>query len=80
MLIEGFKNIRFVSGSCLLRNISASFLQKPWDETMTWPLAAADVYYLIGMAYTELVNHSSALEAFSNALKINPEFSQVNSC
>lgn len=52
-------------------------LQKPWDEKSEWPLPAAEVYYMIGMAYTELVNHSSALEAFNNSLKINPEYSQV---
>ena len=41
-------------------------------------MQAADVYFLIGMVYTEIVNHSMALEAFNNTLKINPEFSQVS--
>lgn len=43
-----------------------------------WPLGSADVYFQIGIAYTELVNHSCALEAFNNAIKINPEYAEVS--
>eukprot|EP00795_Rhopilema_esculentum_P011483 gene11483-21699_t len=51
-------------------------LMKPWDPKAEWPFPAAEVYFLIGMAYTDLVDHNSALDAFNNALKINPEYSE----
>ena len=56
--------------------VNLSF-QKPWDPKAEWPFPAAEVYFLIGMAYTDLVDHNSALDAFNNALKINPEYSEV---
>ena len=42
-----------------------------------WPIGSADVYFQIGIAYTEMVDHSSALEAFNNAIRINPEYAEV---
>ena len=47
------------------------------DSMTEWPIGSANVYFQIGIAYTEMVNHSSALEAFNNAIRINPEYAEV---
>eukprot|EP00794_Sanderia_malayensis_P018055 gene18055-19864_t len=52
-------------------------LMKSWDDSQDLPPQAAEVYFLIGMVYTEMVNHSMALEAFNNTLKVNSEHAEA---
>lgn len=42
------------------------------------PLNAAVVYFMIGTCYTELDNLTMALDAFNNAIKVNPEYAEVS--
>ena len=44
------------------------------------PLEAAVVYFMIGTCYTELNNLNGALEAFNNAIKVNPDYAEVSMC
>ena len=42
------------------------------------PLSAGTVHFLIGTCYTELNNLVNALDAFNNAIKVNPEDAEVS--
>lgn len=42
------------------------------------PLEAAAVYFMIGTCYTELDNLTGALEAFNNAIKVDPDYAEVS--
>jgi tetratricopeptide (TPR) repeat protein len=42
------------------------------------PLEAAVVYFMIGTSYTELNNLNGALEAFNNAIKVDPDYAEVS--
>ena len=44
------------------------------------PLEAAAVYFMIGTCYTELNNLNGALDAFNNAIKVNPDYAEVRDC
>lgn len=44
------------------------------------PLQAAVVYFMIGTCYTELDNLIGALDAFNNAIKVNPDYAEVSEC
>lgn len=44
------------------------------------PLQAAVVYFMIGTCYTELDNLIGALDAFNNAIKVNPDYAEVCEC
>ena len=41
------------------------------------PQAASLVYFLIGMCHSELGKPTAALDAFNNAIKVNPEYAEV---
>ena len=41
------------------------------------PLSAASVYFMIGTCYTELNDLVSALDAYNNAIKVNPGDAEV---
>ena len=41
------------------------------------PVAAASVYFLVGMCQGELDNPATALEAFNNSIKVNPQYAEV---
>ncbi|XP_071495128.1 uncharacterized protein [Diadema antillarum] len=50
---------------------------KPWQERQTWPMEAAEVYYLIGMCHMEIPNILKAYEAFNSAIKINQDYPEA---
>ncbi|XP_064609394.1 LOW QUALITY PROTEIN: uncharacterized protein LOC135473473 [Liolophura sinensis] len=52
-------------------------LYKPWSKYDSWPIAAAETYYLIGMCHTELRMYNSALEAFNNAIRIDNHYAEA---
>ncbi|XP_028413242.1 uncharacterized protein LOC114536089 isoform X2 [Dendronephthya gigantea] len=49
----------------------------PWHPRIQMPLEAATVYFMIGTCYTELNNPTSALDAFNNAIKVNPDYAEA---
>ena len=51
--------------------------QKPWKARDPWPIEAADSHYLIGQCNMEMRNYVDALEAFTNAIKLNPNMAEV---
>ena len=51
--------------------------QTPWHPRIAMPLTAAVVYFMIGTCYTELNNLPAALDAFNNAIKVNPDYAEV---
>ena len=52
-------------------------LQKPWKARDPWPIEAADTHYLIGQCHMELHNFTQALDAFTDAIKLNPNMAEV---
>ncbi len=44
------------------------------------PLEAAVVYFMIGTCCTELNNLTGALDAFNNAIKVDPDYAEVGEC
>ncbi|KAL3878456.1 hypothetical protein ACJMK2_030805 [Sinanodonta woodiana] len=50
---------------------------KPYKPRDSWPIEAADSHYLIGICHQELGSHVDALEAFSNAIKLNPNYAEA---
>lgn len=44
---------------------------------MEMPIEAASVHFLIGMCQSELGRPLGALEAFNNAIRVNPEYAEV---
>lgn len=53
-------------------------LQKPWSKYDSWPQAAAEAYYLIGMCQTELRKYTAALDAFNSAIRIDSHYAEVS--
>ena len=45
---------------------------------MEMPIEAASVHFLIGMCHSELGRPLGALEAFNNAIRVNPDYAEVN--
>ena len=41
------------------------------------PIEAASVHFLIGMCHSELGRPLGALDAFNNAIRVNPDFAEV---
>ena len=41
------------------------------------PLEAASVHFLIGMCQSELGRPLGALDAFNNAIRVNPDYAEV---
>ena len=52
-------------------------LQTPWDPRQEMPIEAASVHFLIGMCQSELGRPAGALDAFNNAIRVNPDFAEV---
>jgi len=44
---------------------------------MEMPIEAASVHFLIGMCHSELGRPLGALEAFNNAIRVNPDYAEV---
>ncbi|XP_052281417.1 uncharacterized protein LOC127878913 isoform X2 [Dreissena polymorpha] len=51
--------------------------QKPWKARDPWPIEAADTHYLIGQCHMELHNFTQALDAFTDAIKLNPNMAEA---
>jgi cytochrome c-type biogenesis protein CcmH/NrfG len=51
--------------------------QKPWKARDPWPQEAADAHYLIGQCSMELRNYLDALNAFTDAIKLNSSMAEV---
>lgn len=51
-------------------------LQKPWRRE-PWPMEASECHFLIGMCHIELKGYHEAKDAFTSAVKINPNYAQV---
>lgn len=51
--------------------------QKPWKAGDPWPKEAAEAHFLIGMCNIELKTYIRALEAFSEAIKLNSNYPDV---
>ena len=45
---------------------------------MEMPVEAASVHFLIGMCHSELGRPLGALEAFNNAIRVNPDYAEVS--
>ena len=41
------------------------------------PIEAASVHFLIGMCHSELGRPAGALDAFNNAIRVNPDYAEV---
>ena len=41
------------------------------------PIEAASVHFLIGMCQSELGRRLGALDAFNNAIRVNPDYAEV---
>ena len=67
-----------VSNDYIYFSIKIFRFQKPWKARDPWPVEAADSHYLAGMCHMELRNYLRALEAFTNAIKLNPNMAEVN--
>lgn len=52
--------------------------QTPWNPRMEMPMEAASVHFLIGMCHSELGRPLGALEAFNNAIRVNPDYAEVS--
>lgn len=52
-------------------------MQKPWKARDPWPIEAADTHYLIGQCNMELQNYPMALDAFTDAIKLNGNMAEV---
>lgn len=50
------------------------FRTKPWKAGDPWPKEAAEAHFLIGMCNIELKTYIRALEAFSEAIKLNSNY------
>ena len=44
---------------------------------MEMPIEAASVHFLIGMCQSELGRPLGALDAFNNAIRVNPDYAEV---
>ena len=53
------------------------FPQTPWNPRVEMPIEAASVHFLIGMCHSELGRPLGALDAFNNAIRVNPDFAEV---
>lgn len=54
-------------------------LQKPWKARDPWPVEAADAHYLIGQCNMELHQYPQALDAFTDAIRLNGNMAEVSS-
>ncbi|XP_078601975.1 uncharacterized protein LOC144876496 isoform X1 [Branchiostoma floridae x Branchiostoma japonicum] len=52
-------------------------LLTPWQAKQPMPWEAAEVYYYLGLSHLELFQYMDALEAFNNALKVNPSYAEA---
>ncbi|KAK3699161.1 hypothetical protein QZH41_011884 [Actinostola sp. cb2023] len=52
-------------------------IMTPWNARIAMPLEAAPVYFLIGICHSELFEHHNGLDAFNNAIKVNPEYAEA---
>ncbi|XP_031569552.1 uncharacterized protein LOC116304042 [Actinia tenebrosa] len=52
-------------------------IMTPWNTRSPLPLEAAPVFFLIGMCHVELSDSSSALDAFNDAIRVNPEYAEA---
>ena len=68
-----------IAVTCLSLKFQTLF-QTPWHPRIQMPLEAAVVYFMIGTCCTELNNHNGALDAFNNAIKVNPDYAEVSQC
>ncbi|XP_060594169.1 uncharacterized protein LOC132748578 isoform X2 [Ruditapes philippinarum] len=50
---------------------------KPWKARDPWPQEAADAHYLIGQCSMELRNYLDALNAFTDAIKLNSSMAEA---
>ena len=68
----------FKEGPQVLIVFSTSFLlQTPWNPRHEMPIEAASVHFLIGMCQSELGRPLGALDAFNNAIRVNPDYAEV---
>ncbi|XP_056011741.1 uncharacterized protein LOC125682590 isoform X3 [Ostrea edulis] len=51
-------------------------LYKPWRRE-PWPVEASECHFLIGMCHIELKSYHDAKDAFTSAVKINPNYAQA---
>ncbi|XP_052720831.1 uncharacterized protein LOC128192291 isoform X6 [Crassostrea angulata] len=51
-------------------------LYKPWRRE-PWPMEASECHFLIGMCHIELKGYHEAKDAFTSAVKINPNYAQA---
>ena len=73
-----FKPLPFKESQQVLIVFSTSFLlQTPWNPRHEMPIEAASVHFLIGMCQSELGRSLGALDAFNNAIRVNPEYAEV---
>ncbi|XP_061164225.1 uncharacterized protein LOC133173256 [Saccostrea echinata] len=49
---------------------------KPWRRE-PWPVEASECHFLIGMCHIELKSYHEAKDAFTSAVKINPNYAQA---
>jgi len=52
-------------------------IMTPWNPRMEMPIEAASVHFLIGMCHSELGRPLGALEAFNNAIRVNPDYAEA---
>ncbi|KAL4230368.1 cytochrome c oxidase subunit 1 [Mactra antiquata] len=50
---------------------------KPWKARDPWPIEAGDAHYLIGQCSMELRQYMDALNAFTDAIKLNPNMAEA---
>ena len=73
-----FKSLPFKEGQQVLIVSSTFFLlQTPWNPRHEMPIEAASVHFLIGMCQSELGRPLGALDAFNNAIRVNPDYAEV---
>lgn len=53
-------------------------MQKPWKARDPWPIEAADAHYLIGQCNMELRVYTQALDAFTEAIKLNSNMAEAS--
>lgn len=71
------RRFKLVAGKVFNHIVLAFFLQTPWNPKMEMPIEAASVHFLIGMCQSELGRRLGALDAFNNAIRVNPDYAEV---
>ncbi|KAL9955567.1 hypothetical protein ACROYT_G036906 [Oculina patagonica] len=52
-------------------------IMTPWNPKVEMPIEAASVHFLIGMCQSELGRRLGALDAFNNAIRVNPDYAEA---